>query len=68
MGRASLGGSFSPMPVSGGQKKVYVRMWVLAAAKNASDEESERREAGTLLSLQDCNENSCEKEKALQCP
>lgn len=48
MGRASLGGSFSPMPVLGGQKKVYVRMWVLAAAKNASDEESERREVGTL--------------------
>lgn len=56
------------MPVSGDQKKVYVRMWVLAAAKNASDEESERREVGTLLSLQDCNENSCDKEKALHCP
>ena len=42
-------------------------MWIFAVAKNVSDEESESREMGVLLSLQGCNENSCGKEKALNC-
>lgn len=43
----------------------FVRKWILAAAKNVSDEESERREMETLLSVQDYNENSCDREKHL---
>lgn len=40
-------------------------MWILIATKNVSDEESKRKEMGTLLSVQDCNENSSDKEKHL---
>lgn len=43
-------------------------MWILAVAKNVSDEESVSREMGMLLSLQGCNENSRDKEKALNFP
>lgn len=40
-------------------------VWILAVAENVSDEESESREVGMLLSLQGCNENSCIQQKHL---
>lgn len=40
-------------------------MWILIATKNVSDEESKRKEIGTLLSVQDCSKNSSDKEKHL---
>lgn len=39
--------------------RTLMLVWILAVAKNGSDEESKKREMGMLLSLQGCNENSC---------
>lgn len=39
--------------------RTLMLVWILAVAKNVSDEESESKEMGMLLSLQGCNQNSC---------
>lgn len=51
--------------------KVCIGIWILAVAKNVRDEERESKKMGMLFifsSLQDFSENSCDKEKALDCP
>lgn len=38
--------------------RTLMLVWILAVAKNVTDEESESREMEMLLSLQGCNETS----------